>query len=54
MTSNAARRRAVGLLLVVVTLAVYARTLRFDFVGFDDPNYVTENQQVQAGLTGES
>jgi len=48
------RRSVVGLLLLIVTLAVYARTLRFDFVNFDDPNYVSENMQVQAGLTGES
>jgi Flp pilus assembly protein TadD len=37
--------------LFVVTLAVYGRTLQCDFVNYDDPAYVTENDAVQAGLT---
>jgi tetratricopeptide (TPR) repeat protein len=37
--------------LATVTLAVYAPVLKFDFIDFDDPPYVTENPQVQAGLT---
>ncbi len=40
---------AVG--LAVVTLAVYARTLAFDFVNIDDPVYITENARVKQGLT---
>ncbi|HLK66978.1 MAG TPA: tetratricopeptide repeat protein [Bryobacteraceae bacterium] len=39
------------LLLLAAVLAVYAQTLHFDFVTFDDPDYVTENPHVQAGLT---
>jgi tetratricopeptide (TPR) repeat protein len=37
--------------LATVTLAVYAPVLKFDFIDFDDPPYVTENPQVLAGLT---
>jgi hypothetical protein len=40
-----------GLLLALVTLAAFAEVLRFDFVNFDDPGYVTSNQIVQRGIT---
>jgi tetratricopeptide (TPR) repeat protein len=40
-----------SLLLFLVTLAVYSRALRNSFVEYDDPEYVTENPHVQAGLT---
>ena len=43
----------IGVLLVVVTLAVYSQVRRFEFVNFDDPEYVTENNHVRAGLTWE-
>ena len=33
-------------LLVLATLAVYARALGFGFVGLDDPGYVSENARV--------
>jgi protein O-mannosyl-transferase len=39
------------LLLFVCTWAVYAPALRFDFVNYDDPEYVTNNPHVRAGLT---
>jgi protein O-mannosyl-transferase len=39
------------LLLVVLTVAVYAPVSSYDFVRFDDPDYVTQNEQVKAGLT---
>jgi Tfp pilus assembly protein PilF len=41
----------VGLGLVLVTFLVYARVLGCGFVGYDDPDYVTANPQVQNGLT---
>jgi len=41
----------VVLLLAGVTAAVYARVGTFDFVGLDDPRYVTENEPVLQGLT---
>jgi Flp pilus assembly protein TadD len=41
----------VYVLLAVVTLAVYSQVRRFEFVNFDDPEYVTENNHVRPGLT---
>ena len=38
-------------LLALVTMALYWPAMRCDFVNFDDPDYVTANQQVQGGLT---
>jgi protein O-mannosyl-transferase len=40
--------------LFVTTLLVYAPVLSFDFVNFDDPDYVTRNAHVRAGFTAES
>ena len=40
--------------LVLLTLAVYAQVLGFDFVNFDDPHYVSENPRVLGGLTAEN
>ncbi len=37
-------------LLGLVTLGVYWQVVRYDFVNFDDPFYVTENPHVQGGL----
>jgi tetratricopeptide (TPR) repeat protein len=37
--------------LVGLTLAVYASVWHAEFVRFDDPDYVTQNPQVTAGLT---
>ena len=45
------RRAAVSLLLVVATVAVYARVATFGFINFDDPAYVENNAQVLNGLT---
>ena len=44
-------RLAMAGALAAATVAVYAQTARFDFVIFDDPNYVTENPYVRRGLT---
>jgi hypothetical protein len=41
---------AVCAALIAITWAVFGQTLGHEFVNFDDPNYVTENEQVQAGL----
>ena len=40
-----------GLALAAVTLAVYWPVRHHAFINFDDPNYVTENWHVQAGIT---
>jgi tetratricopeptide (TPR) repeat protein len=37
--------------LLLATFAVYARTVNFDFVNFDDPDYVTANPHVRGGFT---
>ena len=39
------------LLLAAAILIVYGQVLHFDFVTYDDPDYVTANPHVQAGLT---
>jgi tetratricopeptide (TPR) repeat protein len=38
--------------LAAGSLALFAPTCRCAFVNYDDPDYVTENPSVQAGLTG--
>ena len=43
-----------GLLLVLMTTALYWPATRGDFISFDDPVYVTANARVQHGLTLES
>jgi tetratricopeptide (TPR) repeat protein len=42
------------ILLVLGTLALYWPALRFNFINYDDPDYVTANLQVQSGLSWES
>ena len=42
---------AVCLLLVVLTVIVYGRVRYYEFINYDDILYVTENRQVQGGLT---
>ncbi len=48
--SPAQQKLVLGLLLVVVTLALYNPVSRNGFVDFDDDRYVTDNPQVRAGL----
>jgi Tfp pilus assembly protein PilF len=45
------RPRSIGLLLGFLTLLVYLPATSFDFIDFDDPDYVTDNSFVQNGLT---
>jgi hypothetical protein len=40
--------------VVVITLVVYEQVWEHEFVNYDDPDYVTENEYVQKGLTAES
>ena len=47
------RTWAVAALLVLLTVAAYFPVHQFGFVQLDDPAYVTENPQVQRGLTVE-
>ena len=39
------------LLLAAITLAVYWPVTGYEFVGYDDPDFITANPTVQAGLT---
>jgi Flp pilus assembly protein TadD len=41
----------IAALLVLVTMALYWPTTAYDFINFDDPEYVTANPHVQGGLT---
>jgi Flp pilus assembly protein TadD len=43
-----------GLLLVALALGTFGRVCGYDFVNYDDSDYVTDNRQVQSGLTRES
>jgi protein O-mannosyl-transferase len=45
------RAFVLSLLLVVATLAVYNQAAHFSFVNFDDDRYVTDNPNVQGGLS---
>ena len=42
------------LALLALTLAVYWPVYRFDFLSYDDSEYVSQNVRVQAGLNGEN
>ena len=45
------RKTFICLVLITVTLAVFWQVSNHEFVNFDDTQYVTENQYVQAGFT---
>src|SRR5258708_12075384 len=47
------RPQSIYLFLFLATLGVYAQVFQFDFVNYDDPDYVTDNAHVRAGLTPE-
>lgn len=48
------RTGLVALALVVVTWLVFAGAGSHEFVNYDDPDYVTDNSHVRAGLSGEN
>ena len=52
--SSSRLRIAVGLALFLGTGALFAQTLGFDFIHFDDRRYVTENPWVARGLDRET
>jgi Tfp pilus assembly protein PilF len=47
------RRATVSVLLIAVSVAIYARVAGFGFINLDDPAYVSENPHVLNGLTGD-
>ncbi|WLT30603.1 glycosyltransferase family 39 protein [Geothrix sp. PMB-07] len=44
----------ITLAIVVLTIAAYIQVVKFDFVTFDDPVYVTRNTSIQSGLSWKS
>ncbi|MFA5323943.1 MAG: tetratricopeptide repeat protein, partial [Smithella sp.] len=54
-TSMSSRRQKliVYIFLTIVTLAVFWQVHQYDFIGFDDNFYVTENSHVWSGVTWE-
>ena len=49
-TSDRLRVAGICLLLFLGTLLVFCRAIGNDFIGYDDPDYVTQNSHVQGGL----
>jgi hypothetical protein len=47
------KKLLINLILILSILAVYWQVKDFDFAGYDDELYVTENSQVQTGITVE-
>ena len=41
----------VAAILFIATFAVFGRSMRWDFVDYDDPDFVTENTHVRAGIS---
>ena len=50
---SAAHRQALGvcIILVAITWLVFGQTIRYDFVNYDDNEYVTANPHVSTGLS---
>lgn len=54
MIDNIRRNWIIYLVLVVVTVAVYARVTQFHFINYDDHGYVTDNPGVKQGINPRS
>ncbi len=52
-TRNAKRLFLAFFLIAISVLAIYSQTLRFDFIHFDDTDYVFQNPHIRNGLTAE-
>lgn len=53
-TADTRRTAALCLVLALVPLALFWQVLGHDFVSYDDPQYITENSDVQQGVTPKS
>lgn len=51
---SATKVRLIACALFLGTLLLFARAIGHDFVNYDDPDYVTANAHVKAGLNGET
>ena len=52
--ANKALKVAICIFLMVATFAIYSQVQDHEFIDFDDDIYITNNLNVQAGLTSES
>jgi hypothetical protein len=51
---NAIKRKRIGIaLILIITTISYLPVFRSDFIAYDDPEYVTQNNWVRAGITWE-
>ncbi len=51
---NISTRKQIWIIYIVLTLtilAVFGQVAHYDFINFDDPSYVTQNTNIQKGLT---
>lgn len=44
----------IGVSLIIITFSLYYQVKNFDFINFDDEDYVVQNPYVKKGITGES
>lgn len=44
-------RISIGVLLIAITWAVFGQTVQYQFINYDDPLYVLENEHVRAGIS---
>ena len=51
---SSARLIAIAAVLLALTLLIYLPVRSFDFVNYDDPDYVTNNPHVRSGITADS
>lgn len=54
MITGLRRNWAIWLFLIAITAAVYSRVSTFDFVDYDDQQYVVQNLNIKGGLTAQS
>jgi len=53
LISDRKKKIVVFIILAAFTLAVYGQVCGYDFINYDDPAYITENSDIQTGLTKE-
>jgi len=41
----------ISVCLLVLTLAIYGQTIRYDFINYDDPRYVYQNTTITSGIS---
>jgi tetratricopeptide (TPR) repeat protein len=51
LSSTSSRLILIGVALAILVGGIYGRVVQNGFIDYDDPAYVTDNQQVRSGLT---